>query len=185
MNIKDAIASRRTVRSFCDEPVDFEILKKICEDSRLYASSANLQPIRYKIVNDKPTADLIFQHIHLAGYIPNYEVEPQNQPPAYILLLTERKVDENPQFDVGAASTNIMLLAKEYGLDTCCIGNFSKKEITDILKIDAERYKPLYLIAIGKSHQDNSIISLKDTVRYEYSDGNFIVPKRDIEDIII
>ncbi len=185
MDIKEAIVSRRTVRSFCDEYISSEVLKEICKTSRLYASAANLQPIRFSIINDSLTCKEVFQHVHLAGYIPDYKVLPQNEPPAYILLSTELKVSKNPQFDAGAAATNIMLLAKEYGLDTCCIGNFSKEDIATILEIDLETYRPMYLIAVGKSTQKNEIKSMSDTVKYTFEEGRFIVPKRDLKDVFI
>ena len=76
-------------------------------------------------------------------------------------------------------------MAKAYGMETCCIGNFSKENIAEILQIDLKTYKPLYLIAIGKSNQKNEIKSMSDTVKYSFEDGHFIVPKRDSEDIFI
>ena len=185
MNVKEAIITRRTVRSFCNDHISSEILKEICETSRLYASAANLQPIRFCIINDSLVCKEVFRHVRLAGYIPGYEVLPQNEPPAYILLLTETQVSSNPQFDAGAAATNIMLLAKENGMDTCCIGNFSRDQITEILEIDTERYKPLHLIAIGKSEQKNEIKSMTDTVKYTFEEEHFIVPKRNPEEIFI
>lgn len=185
MNIKEAIETRRTVRSFRDEHVDSEILKEICETARLYASAANLQPVRFSIINDSSVCKEVFRHVRLAGYTPDYKVLPQNEPPAYILLSSDQQAGAHLLFDVGAAATNIMLLAKEYGMDTCCIGNFSKESIAEILGIDMEAYRPLYLIAIGQSEQKNEITSMSDTVKYTFEDGRFIVPKRDSEDIFI
>jgi len=185
MDIKDAILNRRTVRAFRPEHIATDVLIEICNSSRLYASSANLQPIRFKIINSKELCDAIFPNIKLAAYIQDYNVPENNQPPAYILLLTEKNISLNPQFDLGAVATNIMLLSKEYGLDTCCIGNFSKENISLLLDVDSKRYKPMYLIAIGKGTQENKICSFTDKIEYEYKDGAFIVPKYDISDLLI
>jgi len=185
MEVKEAIVNRRTVRSFCDEHISTEILKEICETARLYASAANLQPIRFSLINDKPICKEVFEHVRLAGYTPDYKVLPTNEPPAYILLLTDTQVNNNPQFDAGAAATNIMLLAKGKGLDTCCIGNFFKEHVARILGIDTERYALLYLIAIGKSEQRNEIKDMVDTVKYTFEEGHFIVPKRNSEKIYV
>lgn len=185
MNIKEAVITRRTVRAFTEEKISSELLKEICVASRLYASAANLQPIRFRIITDKMVCDEVFQNVRLAAYTPDYKVLPQNEPPAYILLATETKVSPNPQFDAGAAATNIMLLAKEYGMDTCCIGNFSKEKIAELLQIDSEIYQPMYLIAIGKSEQKNEIKDMSDTVKYTFEDGRFIVPKRNSAEIFI
>lgn len=185
MNVRDAIINRRTVREFSSERIDTKILYDICELSRLYASSANLQPVRFKIINSEDKCEEIFSNIKLAAYIPNFSVSKEKQPNAYILLLTDKNICSNPQFDLGAAATNIMLLSKEYDLDTCCIGNFSKEIISSILHIDTNRYEPMYLMAIGKRAQDNRICPFTDKIEYEYVDGTFIVPKRDISDLII
>lgn len=185
MNVKEAIISRRTVRSFSQEAIETETLTAICETSRLYASGANLQPIRLKIVNNKELCAKIFPHTRWAGYTPDYEILPENQPAAYIMLLADREVSQNPQFDAGAISTNMMLLAKEYGLDTCCIGSFDRKDVSDILQIDTEKYQPLYLIAFGKGTQDNQTEPVSEGIKYRYEDGRFIVPKYNLSDIIL
>ena len=185
MNVTEAILSRRTVRSFLQEAIETETLTTICEISRLYASGANLQPIRIKIVNDKDLCEKIFPHTRWAGYTPDYEILPENRPTAYILLLADGGISRNPQFDAGAISTNIMLLAKEYGLDTCCIGSFDRKDVSEILQIDIEKYQPLYLIAFGKGTQDNRIEPVVDGIKYRYEDGKFIVPKYNLSDIIV
>lgn len=185
MDVKEAILSRRTVRAFSQEAIEMETLLTICEISRFYASGANLQPIRLKIVNDKELCEKIFPHTRWAGYTPDYEILPGNRPTAYIFLLAERAVSQNPQFDAGAISTNMMLLAKEYGLDTCCIGSFDRKEVSDILQVDNEKYQPLYLIALGKGIQDNQIEPVSDGIKYRYEDGRFIVPKYSLSELII
>lgn len=185
MNVKEAVTTRRTVRSFCGDHISSEILKEICKTSRLYASAANLQPIRFSLINDKSICKEVFEHVRLAGYTPDYKVLPPNEPPAYILLLTDTRVNNNPQFDAGAAATNIMLLAKDYGMDTCCIGNFSRGDIARILNLNLKVYKPMYLIAIGKSKQKNEIKRMTDTVKYTYEDGRFIVPKHDSDGIFV
>ena len=46
MTVSEAVKQRRTVRAFENRPVDREVLLRICNDARLYACSANLQPIR-------------------------------------------------------------------------------------------------------------------------------------------
>lgn len=185
MTVSEAIKQRRTVRAFENHPVDRDVLLSICDDARLYACSANLQPIRFKIVSEKAESEALFPLIRLAGYIPGYALEEKEQPPAYILIATE---DENPnrwQFEAGAACTSIMLLAKEKGLETCCIGNFDKAKTAQLLNIDTSRYSPLHLIAIGESKQENRICPVTEGIKYTYNDGSFTVPKYDLSDILL
>ena len=67
MTVSEAVKQRRTVRAFENRPVDRDVLLSICNDARLYACSANLQPIRFKVVSEKAESDAIFPLIRLAG----------------------------------------------------------------------------------------------------------------------
>ena len=185
MTVSEAVKQRRTVRAFENRPVDREVLLSICDDARLYACSANLQPIRLKIVCEKAESDALFPLIRLAGYIPGYALEEKEQPPAYILVATEDTNPKNWQFEAGAVCTCIMLLAKEKGLETCCIGNFDKAQTATLLNIDTSRYSLLYLIAIGPSKQKNDICPVTNGIKYTYETGTFTVPKYDLSEILL
>ena len=183
MTVSEAVKQRRTVRAFKNRPVDREVLLQICDDARLYACSANLQPIRFKIVTDE--ADALYPLIRLAGYIPGYTLTKEQAPPAYILIATEDADASRWQFEAGAVCTSIMLLAKEHGLETCCIGNFDRKKAAALLDIDTSRYSLLYLIAIGPSSQENRICPVTNGIKYTYEDGIFTVPKYDLSEILL
>ena len=183
MTVSDAVTQRRTVRAFENKPVNRDVLLRICNDSRLYACSANLQPIRFKIITDE--ADALYPLIRLAGYIPGYALEEKQQPPAYILIATEDTNPKNWQFEAGAVCTSLMLLAKEQGLETCCIGNFDKAQTAALLGIDTSRYSLLYLLAIGESKQENRICPVTEGIKYTYEDGTFTVPKYDLSEILL
>lgn len=185
MTVSEAVKQRRTVRAFENRPVGRETLLRICDDARLYACSANLQPIRLKIVCEKAESDAIFPLIRLAGYIPGYALEKEEQPPAYILVATEDTNPKNWQFEAGAVCTCIMLLAKEKGLETCCIGNFDKAQTATLLNIDTSRYSLLYLIAIGPSKQKNNICPVTNGIKYTYENDSFTVPKYDLSQILL
>ena len=185
MTVSEAVRQRRTVRAFENRPVDRDVRLQICDDARLYACSANLQPIRFKVVSEKAESDAIFPLIRLAGYIPGYALEEKEQPPAYILIATEDTDASRWQFEAGAVCTSIMLLAKEQGLETCCIGNFDRKKVATLLGVDTSRYSLLYLIAIGPSKQQNSICPVTEGIKYTYENGTFTVPKYDLSEILL
>lgn len=185
MTVSEAVKQRRTVRAFENRPVDREVLLGICNDARLYACSANLQPIRFKIISQPTESDAVFPLIRLAGYIPGYTLEKAQQPPAYILIATEDTSPNHWQFEAGAVCTSIMLLAKENGLETCCIGNFDKAQTATLLNIDTSRYSLLYLIAIGPSEQKNDICPVTNGIKYTYENDSFTVPKYDLSEIFL
>ena len=185
MTVSEAVKTRRTVRAFENRSVDREVLLHICDDARLYACSANLQPIRFKVVSEKGESEALYPLIRLAGYIPGYALAKEEQPPAYILIAAE---DTNPshwQFEAGAVCTSIMLLAKEHGLETCCIGNFDKAQTAALLGIDTGRYSLMYLVAIGQSKQENRICPVADGIKYTYENRTFTVPKYDLSEILL
>ncbi|GAB6011922.1 nitroreductase family protein [Viscerimonas tarda] len=66
-------------------------------------------------------------------------------------VYTEEKIKEVIQFDCGLVSMQLMLAAKAYGYDTNAIGGYRKKELTEALGLDTNRYLPVILIAIGKT----------------------------------
>ncbi len=185
MTVSEAVKCRRTIRAFENRPVDREVLLSICDNARLYACSANLQPIRFKIISDPAQSEALYPLVRLAGYIPGYSLEKSQQPPAYILIATEDANPKNWQFEAGAVCTSIMLLAKEKGLETCCIGNFDKAKTAELLGVDTSQHSLLYLIAIGESTQENGICPVTDGIKYTYENGSFTVPKYDLSEILL
>ena len=78
-----------------------------------------------------------------------------------------------------------MLAAQEYGLATCCVGNFSAKSVSELLSIPAE-YASELILAIGYPAQTSATIDLTDSVRYtEDNQGNMLVPKHRLKDVLI
>jgi nitroreductase len=53
MEFFDVVQTRRSVRSFKDEPVPDEVLSKVLETVRIAPSGSNRQPWRFIIVKDE------------------------------------------------------------------------------------------------------------------------------------
>jgi len=68
-------------------------------------------------------------------------------------------------FDCGLISMQVMLSAKSYGYDTNAIGGYMKKELTEALGLDANRYFPVIIISIGKAAEPPH-----DSVRFSVGD---------------
>ena len=56
MSVSEAVASRRSVRAFTDEPVDRAVLEKVLETAQRSASGGNLQPWRVYVLGDEAMA---------------------------------------------------------------------------------------------------------------------------------
>jgi len=57
MTVKDAVAMRRSIRKFTDQPVSREELLELIETARLSPSGCNAQPWRFRLVTDRPTIE--------------------------------------------------------------------------------------------------------------------------------
>lgn len=185
MQTFDALYLRRSIRKFRPEPVSMDILRKIVEVSRLYPTGGNLQPVRFAIVARKDLCDSLFADLKWAMYLPGYTIADHERPTAYIVLLREERVRKNCDYDIGAASTMVMVAAADQGLGSCAIGNFTKAKLSSLLDLP-ETLHPELVIALGYPAQESRVIPMADSVRYTRDEqGNFLVPKWDTEGVLV
>lgn len=80
---------------------------------------------------------------------------------SYQANYTPERLNASQMLDCGFVCMQLMLSAKAYGYDTNPIGGFMRKEISEILGMDADRYYPALAISIGKADEPS-----KDTTRF-------------------
>lgn len=183
MNILEAIESRRSIRRFSQKPVSGEILKKLVEVSRLYASGRNFQPIRFAVVAKKENMEQVFPLLKWAGYLPGFTITEDQRPTAYVVLCAQEPAA--CQFDVGAASTSVMLAAREFGLQSCCLMSFQPQPLRGILALP-EELKPAMVIALGYPAQQSRPVPQETDCKYfETPDGVLNVPKLSPEQVTV
>lgn len=184
MNVQTAIEKRRTIRKYQNTPVPETTLLRLVELARLHASGGNMQPLRYAVISKKPMTDTVFDMLKWAMYLPEYDNR-DHRPPAYIVILRDNNVKTSCQFDVGAASTTIMLAAVEAGLDTCCLGSMNRSALTEALKLP-ENLVPELVISVGYPAESSRAVPMGDSVRYyQEEDGNLCVPKLSLEEVLV
>lgn len=184
MDIQTAITQRRTIRRFQNKPVGEDVVRRLVDLSRLYASGANLQPVRYIGITQQPLLDQVFADLRWAGYLPGFEIMPHQRPMAYVVLTCNGKTRKNHQFDIGAAATTLMLAAEGEGLGTCCLGAFSTEKIKQLLEIE-DPMEPVLVIALGYPDQKSRAVDLTDDVKYyEDETGCLCVPKRTLDEVL-
>lgn len=83
----------------------------------------------------------------------------------YRKSFSDERVKEVFLLDCGFVSMQIMLSAKAYGYDTNPIGGYMKKELTEALGYDTNRYFPVLLISIGKAAE-----TAHDSVRFSVNE---------------
>ncbi len=82
MNVSEAVATRRSVRAFTDQPVDQAVLKRVLEKAQRSPSGGNTQPWHAAVLTGEPmqalfrsVADVLSQG--RAAYSPEYDIYPK------------------------------------------------------------------------------------------------------------
>jgi len=187
--LKDIIEKNRSCRRFDQSvPIDKQTIVDFINMARLSASAANLQPLKYIILNTPEKNASIFPALTWAGYLQDWPCPEQGQrPAAYIIILGDSAIAKNYHCDHGIAAQSILLGAVEKGLAGCMLGAIDRPAIKDALKIP-DQFEILLVIALGVPAEK---IITEDTPSggsikyYRDSDGTHHVPKRKLDDIIL
>lgn len=187
--IKELILKNRSYRRFYEnEIVEIGTLKELVNLARLSPSGANLQPLKYILSNTEEKNESIFKTLGWAGYLKEWDgPEKGERPSAYIIMLNDLSISQNPSLDPGIAAQSILLGAVERGLGGCMIGNIDKKELKTKLNLE-ENYEIALVIALGKPKEEVVIESIESNGSVKYwRDEERIhhVPKRALDDIIL
>ena len=187
MSLYDLIMKRRTIRKFKQDRIGRSILEKLVNAARYAPSAANLQPLKYIIIDTPEKVGRVFDKVRWAGYIaPAGNPGEGEEPVAFIVILADTEIKKSDyELDIGAAAQNIFLSALEEGIGTCWMGAINRDEIRKILEIP-ERYIINTVIALGYAAESPVAEEENGSIKY-YKDenGTLHVPKRKLGDIII
>ena len=141
MDFFEAVAKRRSVRSYEPTPVPDEALAKILEAARLAPSAANIQPCRFMVVRDKDKRAKIAEGCRFGRFLA--------KSPVVIVACGDKRA--SPRWytvDTAIATEHLVLAATALGLGTCWIGSFSQEEIRQLLKVP-ENLEIVAMVALG------------------------------------
>ena len=188
--LKELFYNTRTCRTFDESrAVSYEELCDMIDCARLTPSSANIQPLSYRLVFEKSERDALLPLTKWAGALPELELPPKGKcPTAFIVICQDtEKFGDASKFkcDVGICALAIYMRAAEIGLAGCMIGSFDKVRTIEVLSLP-ESTEPLLIIALGKEAEERKIVPISDgKTKYYREDGIHFVPKRELSDIII
>ncbi|NLV91371.1 MAG: nitroreductase [Firmicutes bacterium] len=157
MNVFDAIASRRAIRSYLDKPIPKEILDKLLTAMRLAPSGNNKQPCRYVVIQDeKIKSELVTKACH-QDFIA--------QAPVVIAVCCP------PGNDINAAITvdHLTLQATEEGLGTCWIRWFEKDIAAQVLGLP-EGMEVAVIVPVGyaaEQPEPTERLELAELIHYD------------------
>lgn len=146
MEFKDVILNRYSVRSFKEDIVKKEELKKIVNVARWAPSAKNHQPYKIFCIQDKNIINKLRKDcvsLFNANTVLVF---------AYNLNECWKNKRENGKpigdIDVTIFATYVMLAAYEEGIGSCMVGAFDKKLVNSILGLE-DCWIPILLMPIG------------------------------------
>lgn len=186
MRVYDAIMNRRSIRKFSQTPILHEDLLELVRCAGMAAYPANVQPLKFALIEEKETCKEIFACTKWAGYLKNGAPEEDKRPTAYLVILGDASIKGGElQVEVGAAGMTVTLAALEKGIASCWLGALDRERIAEILALP-EHLKVKDVIALGYPAQKSRPEEIKDgDVKYYLDEEDILhVPKRSLEEIL-
>ena len=188
--IKDLVEKTRSYRTFKPSAqIDRSVLVELVDIARKCSAAMNMQPLKYKIVTDKPERDELLAITRWATKL-GIKLPPKDcEPSAYIVICHDENVaPQKPIFlyDVGIVTQTIMLAATERGFGGCIIGSATEDEMKRVLALE-DGIVPKLILALGVPDERVVLIDAKggDTSYYRDENGTHYAPKRTLDEIII
>lgn len=137
MDAYHAILTKRDTRSFTDQPVAEEVLRRILQAGRMAGSAKNLQPCRFVVVDDPTVAEKLAGCGQFSAWIPTAPVNIAVVIPA-----------DGRDFDAGRAAQNIMVAAHAEGLASCPVTMHDGDCARQVLGLPAD-HRVVIVVAVG------------------------------------
>lgn len=187
--IKDLVLLNRSYRKYHnDKKVSVKQLTDLIDLARTTPSSKNRQPLKYILVTNNDDVDFVESHLKWAKFLVDWNgPEKSEQPPAYIIMLIDKNINEQADIDAGIAAQTILLGAVEKQLAGCILRSVNRFALSKYFNLSSN-LEFVQVIAIGYPNQNIKLTSpdAEGSVNYyEGNDGTHYVPKRKLEDIII
>lgn len=145
-----AMFDRRSVRHYKNTPIPKETLDKILEAAMYAPTANNIQPWHFIVVDDRRMLEKIMQSHPYTRML--------TTAPVAIIPCGDVSLSRDYWFeDCSAATQNILLAAREFGLGSCWCGVYPQKErmdsISSIFSLPGN-IAPFAVIAIGEPDED-------------------------------
>ncbi len=157
MDLREAISSRRSIRSFSGEQVDRPTIDRILQDANRAPSAGNLQARDFIVVTSKGVKKKIAEAALNQDFIAEAPV---------VVVVCANKERSRAKYrrrganlysilDAALAAQNLMLSCTNEGLGSCYVGAFNEKNVRKILAFPNSAV-PVGIIPIG--HPDENPI---------------------------
>ena len=184
--IYESIVNRRSIRKFKQQAVPREILRKCVDAARLSPCGQNRQPLRYIVVEDKKFLPEVFRTLGWSKSIPGFKHTPDEVPPAYIVILLDKSINQDAGMDCGIAAMSICMTAYDEGVASCMLVRVDREMLKANLRIP-DPLQVLLVIALGYPAEKSKAVEMKGNDRQYFYDQDWVlnVPKKRFEDIVV
>jgi len=141
MDAIECLKTRRSVRSYTNQPVPREVIEDIVDAGRLAASAINIQPWQFIVVTDSRMRQKLADITDHGKFIADA--------PVCIVVFCE---DCKYYLEDGSAATqNLLLAATACGLGSCWVAGDKKPYAEDICRLlnAPAGYRLVSLVAVG------------------------------------
>lgn len=131
MEVHEAIATKRAVRRFRQEPLPESAIHSIINAGRRAQSSKNTQPWRFIVVQERQRLESLSQCGTYAGHLAGAAM-------AVVFLTPDPEQRWSIMFDAGQAASYMQLAAWELGVGSCPATFYEPEKVRQILRFPAE-----------------------------------------------
>ena len=159
-------------------------LRRIVGVNCKLASARNRQVLRFRLVA-ADEAHKVLPFIRMGAGLKELHLPMQGtEPNAFIVVCSTIEPRNSTFVDLGISAQSMLLQAVEMGLNGLCIMDFDDSSLVEALQLP---YKPLLVIALGKSAETVRLVDIKENDDHSYyrKDGVHYVPKVVVEDLMI
>lgn len=190
MNLENLLEWRRSYRKFDENKlISKDDIGEILNSIKFASCANNRQYLRFISVENKDKVLEIFDNTKWAASLPKNMGRPKEgeRPVYFIAILSDD--DKKLRFngiDEGLVISNLTLVAAEKGIGSCIIGSVNDKKMREILNYEYN-YSCDVVIAFGYPKVKSTIKEIdleEDQSYYLDEDGNYLVPKYKINDIV-
>ena len=148
MDIREAVESRRSVRSYLSDPVQPGLIEEIFDLARKAPSAKNLQPWRFVIVTHPETKQKLVRACRSQSFIAEAPVIIAGCADEMKSYPNIGRYTRSFAMDLAIIFDHLTLIARGKGLGTCWIGAFNEEEVKIILNIP-ENIRVVALTPLG------------------------------------
>lgn len=187
MELMEFLKTRRTYRRFEQKKIADSIIDEMLLAATYASSAANCQPLNYIVLRSEAMIEAVFPMTYWARYLPPEQGRPKKteQPVLFVAVVQDMDISKKCDIDVGLAISNMTLAAWKHGVGSCIIGAFERERLSEVFSLSANQMLHT-MVAFGYPSHKSRLTAVKDgDVKY-YLDknGDYVVPKRRVEDIV-